>query len=219
MKRRGSMSAPSCRSRRGSGPAAAIGWPSGFSTSTMVSDPPVHLRSADGAAPRTGQRARRRRGDRCQSGARALVESRYAESIRLYREALAVQRSALGPTHAGTLESIYWLANALHSSGDANAAVPLFDEWLRAARAIPAQRRVARADQLVRLGQTAPDPRRCRRRGACVRGGGVGTPGDVRRPSPECRVRLHRLGTVQRTGGRLEESARPNPRAAPRRPR
>ena len=83
----------------------------------------------------------------------AMKRADYPAAIDGYRRALEIRRERFGPTHALTLDSHYWLANAVHESGDSKGAKPIFAEWMQGVEAGKPELTEERATQLTRLGQ------------------------------------------------------------------
>jgi hypothetical protein len=59
--------------------------------------------------------------------------SRHAEALKLYEEALALQKARLGPDHPDTLHSLWGVAAGLAALGRGAEAVPLIDGCVRRA--------------------------------------------------------------------------------------
>jgi serine/threonine-protein kinase len=75
-----------------------------------------------------------------------------AETVRLRRRVLEIRRAIAGRDDPKSLDALYDLALAVHSSGDRAAARPLFAEWLSAVARQPRQVSELRASQLVAAG-------------------------------------------------------------------
>ena len=67
----------------------------------------------------------------------------YAGAESLYREALAIRRKVLGPSHELSLQSLYWVGYTLHGQGKPREALA---SWPGEARA-----RLAAGEALTRL--------------------------------------------------------------------
>jgi len=80
-----------------------------------------------------------------------VVDLTHSRPVPLLRHAYAVRLRQFGKDDPRTVEALYYLATALHSAGQFDAARPLLDEWVAAVKRLPRQLTPDYADKLADL--------------------------------------------------------------------